>query len=95
MPRIYGILRTPDDVSKINQLIRRDVQKARTQAQLSELHKRSMYLITLTYGRSLRRNPRVQAMRTRARNEFTKTARLINRRAIALGLRAGYDEIWG
>ncbi len=47
---IYGKVETPEDIKRINCLIRDEMMEVEDEAQLSELKKRSDYLCTLTYS---------------------------------------------
>jgi len=50
MSRIYGSVKTPEDISRINCLIRDEMMTVTNAAELSDLKKRSDYLCTLTYS---------------------------------------------
>jgi hypothetical protein len=50
MARIYGRVEKIDDISRINCIIRDEMMLVETEAQLTELKKRSDYLCTLTYS---------------------------------------------
>ena len=50
MARIYGKVETPEDISRINCIIRDEMLKVQDEAHLSELKKRSDYLCTLSYS---------------------------------------------
>ena len=95
--RIYGEVKNITDIRKINMKIRKDVRRAKSRPALTELYKRSASLITLCHAPSWTRafNGKLRRMKKVAKEEFTKTAKAINRRAEKLGLRASYDEIWG
>jgi len=91
--RIYGEVNTPKDIVLINQKIRGQIRRAKTRARITELVKRSAYLCTLTYSPGFRKRLRGHLLRARrlARQEYTKTARLANKK---LGAKI-YDEKWG
>lgn len=93
----YGHIHHPKDISDINAKIRAKVREADSQEELTELHRESQYLITLTYtdkwSRAYRGN--LSMIRTRARNEFHKTAIVINQRARQLGIDHKYDTVYG
>jgi len=97
MKRIYGEVKGVGDLRKINQKIREDVKKTRTQPRMTELHKRSMYLRTLCDSPAWRTAfyGKLTEMKKVAETEFHKTAKSINNRCEKLGLRADYDTIWG
>ncbi len=50
MARVYGRVEKIDDISRINCIIRDEMMIVETEAQLTELKKRSDYLCTLTYS---------------------------------------------
>src|SRR5437868_2918383 len=64
---------------------------------LTELYKRSGYLVTLTHSPSWEEKFGRQAagLRRVAQEEFARTARKINHRAEQIGTEADYDEKWG
>ena len=78
---MYGPMRGPADVTKINVKIRAQVRKAKTRDMLKKLVSRSRYLYTLTSSPSVQKAIRgkVRATRTRAKSQYTITARLANR----------------
>ena len=99
--RIYGRMETAEDVSRINRMIRKEIRKARSRPAVIELYKRSMYLITLTHpnraGARKAFGKRLATMHRRAKQEFTITAKLANKRLKALGElgRRPLDTKWG
>lgn len=94
--RTYGSVNSAQDIIEINILIRRDVRYARTREDLTELHRRSMYLVTLTYSPAWRKHFQGKPPRKTAAREFHKTAVLINKRARDLHLPIDfYDTVWG
>ena len=83
MVRIYGAVRTADDITKINRKIRASVRRATTRPALVELAKRSMYLWTLTNSPAWKRafpRRKLLAMRRRAKQEYHITTRMINKK---------------
>jgi len=80
--RIYGELKSPKDVTEINEKIRKEIRKAKSRARLIELQKRSQYLYTLTFSPSVKKGLRgkVLATRKRAWREFQKTKKLVEKR---------------
>jgi hypothetical protein len=64
---------------------------------LTELYRRAGDLITLTRAPSWEEKfgGNAATLRRIAREEFSRTARKINRRARQLGTEADYDEKWG
>jgi hypothetical protein len=95
--RIYGEVENKTDLREVFSAIRDDVEKAKSREALTELYRRAGYLITLTHAPSWREKFGDEAddLRDEAEQEFSKTARAINRRAGAIGTEADYDEKWG
>jgi len=50
MSRIYGKVESVEDISRINCIIRDEMLIVESEAELTELKKRSDYLCTLTYS---------------------------------------------
>ena len=94
---IYGEVKSRAELKKIFVQIRQDVEKARSRPELTELHKRAGYLITLTHAPSWEKKfgKAANQLRQVAREEFAITARKINHRAQEIGTKADYDEMWG
>lgn len=94
---IYGEVNSKSGLKTIFSEIRKDVEKAKSRPDLTELYKRAGYLITLTHAPSWEQKFGKEASQLRnvAKEEFTTTARKINRRAEELGTEADYDETWG
>ena len=94
---VYGEVENQADLKKIFSQIREDVEQANSRSALTELHKRAGYLITLTYAPSWEEKFGKESAQLRniAQEEFTTTARKINRRAKDIGVEADYDERWG
>ena len=90
----YGTVKSLTDITKINQKIRSQVRTAKSDRALAELYRQSMYLITLTYSSSWRNIENIAGIRTRAKSEFSKTARLINVKFRKLGIKKKYDTKW-
>lgn len=97
MQRIYSAISGVSDIRKINQMIRNEVKRAKSRKELTELHKRSSYLVTLTFSPAWKEGFRgkIAQMRSAAKEEFTKTARAINSRCRQLGIEPNYDTKWG
>jgi len=95
--QIYSEINNKSDMEKVLLEIRHDVDRANSRAALTELYKRAGYLITLTHAPAwvtkFGRDARV--LRKLGEEEFSKTARKINRRAEQIGVKADYDEKWG
>ena len=94
---IYGEVNSKSDLKRIFAEIRRDVDEAKSRPALTELYKRAGYMITLTYAPSWEEKFGRQAasLRRVGQEEFHKTARKINRRAVKIGTEADYDDKWG
>lgn len=94
---IYGEVDNKTDLKKVFSEIRDDVEKAGSRPALTELYRRAGYLITLTNASSWEKKfgDDIDAIRETAEEEFSKTARAINRRAEEVGTDADYDEKWG
>lgn len=84
---LYGHVSSAGDITNINDDIRAQVTKAKTKARLTELVDRSHYLRTLTFSPAWKKGMRgkIKTIRTRAENEYCKTARAANKRMMALG----------
>ena len=97
MQRIYSAISGVSDIRKINQMIRNEVKRAKSRKELTELHKRSSYLVTLTFSPAWKEafRGKIAQMRTAAKEEFAKTARAINSRCRQLGIEPNYDTKWG
>ena len=94
---VYGEVNSEKDLKDIFEAIRRDVERADARDELTELYRRAGYLITLTRAPSWRKKfgDKAEELRRLAEEEFTRTARVINRRAAEIGTEPDYDEIWG
>lgn len=94
---IYGEVNSKADLKKVFAAIRDDVDKAKSRPDLTELHKRAGYLVTLSHAPSWEEKfgHEITDLRQAATAEFSVTARKINRRAKAIGTDADYDESWG
>jgi hypothetical protein len=94
---IYGEVDNKTDLKKVFSEIRDDVEKADSRPALTELYRRAGYLITLTNASSWEKKfgDEIDDIRDTAEEEFSKTARKINRRAGEVGTDANYDEKWG
>ncbi len=94
---IYGQVNNKTDLRKVFQTIRSEVDDAYSRPALTELYKRAGYLITLTHAPSweTKFGDQAEELRQLGTEEFSKTARKINRRATQVGTEANYDETWG
>jgi hypothetical protein len=95
--QIYGEVNTQKDLKKVFSQIRHDIDEADSRPALTELYRRAGYLITLSHAPSWEKKfgDEARALRTLAEEEFSATARQINRRAKQIGAEADYDETWG
>jgi hypothetical protein len=94
---IYGTVNSKTGMKRIFTDIRHDVATARSRPALTELYKRAGYLITLTHAPSWEEKfgRKAAGLRHVGEEEFSKTAKKINRRAAQIGTEADYDEKWG
>ena len=94
---IYGKIDSESGMRQVFMDIRRDVESADSRPALTELYRRAGYLITLTYAPSWEEKfgSADAGLREVAKEEFGKTAREINRRAVQIGTEADYHETWG
>ncbi|RLE42175.1 hypothetical protein DRJ19_04600 [Candidatus Woesearchaeota archaeon] len=92
----YGYVRGINDIRAINCHIREQIKtEATTRAMISELVRRSLYLYTLTFTPRWKEKFRgkIRRMRQVAKEEYSKTARVANKRLKELGLGGRrYDE---
>lgn len=95
--RIYGEVQNKTNLRDLFLQIRRDVGEASSRDELTELHRRAGYLVTLTYSPSWKERfgDQTVELRSVADDEFARTARAINARAEDIGTAATYDDEWG
>lgn len=76
--------------------IRGALDQAASQADLTELYKRSVHMILMTHSSPLdeKHDRELKRRREAAEREFARTVRMINRRARRIGLEANYDDHW-
>ena len=76
--------------------IREHVEKAQTQEELTELYKRSVYMILMTHSSPLddKLDPELKRKRETTEREFARTVRMINRRAKKISMEGDYNENW-
>jgi hypothetical protein len=76
--------------------IRENVEKATSQEELSELYKKTAYMITLTHASPVveTSDQKIRSRREMTEKEFARTVHLLNERAKKLGVEADYDEDW-
>jgi len=91
----YGYVRGINDIRAINYHIREQIKEATTRPKISELVRRSLYLYTLTFTPRWKEKFRgkLRRMREVAKEEYSKTARVANKRMEELRLGGKrYDE---
>jgi hypothetical protein len=93
---VYGEVKSKTGMKRVFTDIRRDVEHARSRPALTELYKRAGYLITLTHAPSWKEKfgRGATALRKVGKEEFSRTAKKINRRAAQIGTPANFDEKW-
>jgi hypothetical protein len=76
--------------------IRESVREAQTKEELTELYKRTVYMILMTHSSPIdeKVDRDLKRKREAAEREFTRTVRVINRHAKKIGLEPDYDENW-
>lgn len=76
--------------------IRERVELAQTREELTELYKRSVYMILMTHSSPLdeKTDKEVKRKRELTEREFARTVRLINRQAKKIGIEPDYDDNW-
>jgi hypothetical protein len=76
--------------------IREAVEEAQSKEELTELYKRSVYMILMTHSSPIdeKVDRDLKRKREAAEREFARTVRVINRHARKIGLEADYDENW-
>lgn len=91
--RVYGDLTSLADISDINNEIRKEIASLVRVDAISERVRRSQYLYTLLFSDNVKKHFRgkVQAARTRAKNQYTTTARFANLRMKQLGSKKRFD----
>ena len=94
---LYGDVNSKTGLRNVFLEIRKDIDGARSREDLTELHRRAGYMITLTYAPSWQDKFGKEAakLRTVAEEEFARTARRVNARAKEIGVDADYKEKWG
>ncbi len=96
MARIYGRVEGPEDIRRINCIIRDEMLEVGDEGQLTDLKKRSDYLCTLTYSPFWKKRfgPMVEELREVACEENRVSVRLANYVARYHGWEKTYDP-WG
>lgn len=93
---IHHMESDPTDLRDRFREIREAVEQAKTQAELAELYKRSVFMILMTHSTPLdeRADREMKRRRETTEREFARTVRMINRRAKKIGAEADYSEDW-
>lgn len=92
---VYSHVMKAEDISKINDMIRKEIEGTTTENKLITLHKRSQYLVTLSQSPAWRELPDLPKIRSTAAQEFSKTAEAINRRMQQIGSQKIVDTKYG
>ena len=76
--------------------IREAIEKAQSKEDLTELYKRSVYMILMTHSSPVddKLDRELKRKRETSEKEFVRAVRMINRQAKKLGLEAAYNEDW-
>ena len=84
------------DLHQVFREIREDVEKAQTREELTELYKRTGYMITMTHATPVeeKHDREMKNRRKTTEHEFAATVRRNNRRAKEIGVEADYNENW-
>jgi hypothetical protein len=83
------------DVKGTFQEIQEAIGKAKSQEDLTELYKQSVYMILMTHSSPLdRRDRELKRREETVEKEFPRTVQMINKQAEKLGLQANYSEGW-
>ena len=84
------------DLHQVFREIRESVEQAQTREELTELYKRTGYMITMTHATPVeeKHDREMKDRRKTTEHEFTTTVRRINNRAKEIGTDADYNENW-
>jgi hypothetical protein len=76
--------------------IREAVEEAQSKEELTELYKRSVYMILMTHSSPIdeKIDRDLKRKRETAEREFARTVHVINAQAKKIGVEADYDENW-
>jgi predicted DsbA family dithiol-disulfide isomerase len=93
---IHDMESDPTDVRGRFREIRETLEQAETQEELTELYKRSVFMILMTHSTPLdeKADPELKRRRETTEKEFARTVRMINRRAKKIGAEADFSEDW-
>lgn len=86
----------PTDLRARFREIRDSVEQTGSQEELTELYKRSVFMILMTHSSPLdeKVDRELKRRRETTEREFARTVRMINRRAKKIGVEADYSEDW-
>ena len=92
----YSEIDDKADLRRIFREIREDVEKAQTREELTELYKRTGYMITMTHATPFeeKHDREMKRRRETTEQEYARTVRTINKRAKEIGADADYNENW-
>lgn len=84
------------DLHQVFREIRESVEQAQTREELTELYKRTGYMITMTHATPVeeKHDREMKDRRKTTEHEFATTVRRINNRAKEIGVEADYNENW-
>lgn len=84
------------DLHQVFHEIREEIGNAQSREELTELYKRTGYMITMTHATPVeeKQDTEMKDRRETTEHEFATTVRLINSRAQELGVEADYNENW-
>ncbi|HET9909627.1 MAG TPA: hypothetical protein VFQ23_23470 [Anaerolineales bacterium] len=84
------------DLHRVFHEIRQEIGNAQSREELTELYKRTGYMITMTHATPVeeKQDTEMKDRRETTEHEFATTVRLINSRAQELGVEADYNENW-
>ncbi|HSL46193.1 MAG TPA: hypothetical protein VK897_22350 [Anaerolineales bacterium] len=86
----------PTDVRARFREIRDALNKAQSREDLTEIYKRSVYMILMTHSSPLdeKTDRGLKRRQATAEREFARTVRVINKQAKKIGLEPDYDDNW-
>ena len=84
------------DLYQVFREIREDVEKAQSHEELTELYKRTGYMITMTHATPIKEKSDREMKKRReiAEREFSRTVHAINNQAKKIGTDADFSEQW-
>lgn len=92
---IHDMESDPTDLRGRFREIRNVLEQAGSREELTELYKRSVFMILMTHSAPLDEKDReMRRRRETTERDFARTVRLINRKAKKLGVEPDYNENW-